>query len=99
MISWKRIRFFFRSGRLVKTVKQADAMGLIHRTNIHGDPINNLNCRSLWVDEFGFTYRCAELLTGGRDPIGDAIAQAKKEYPHVFAKWKEDYKLSRTDPT
>lgn len=57
----ERIKCFFRSFKTVKSVKDADKMELIFDRNIFGDAINHLNCRSLWKDEYGFTYRCSEL--------------------------------------
>jgi hypothetical protein len=47
--------------RKVKTVKQAEEMGLRWEVNIYGDRINAVDCRSIWVDEYNNPYRCEEL--------------------------------------
>ena len=77
----EKIFFWFRSFRKVKTVQQAQNMGLIHETNIFGDGINFTNCRSFWKDKYGHTYRCDELLENGRDIV---MEQIQKEYPTLF---------------
>lgn len=59
----KRIQYWFRSFKMVKTVWQAQRMGLTHLNNVYGDGINHLNCRSFWEDEFKNVYRCEELYT------------------------------------
>ena len=57
----KRIRYWLRSFKKVKTVKDAESMGLHHIRNIFGDEINRMNCRSLWNDNYWNVYRCGEL--------------------------------------
>ncbi len=58
----ERIKFWFRSFKLVPSVEIAHNMGLKHFTNVFGDGINHLNCRSLWSDKYNNSYRCSELL-------------------------------------
>ena len=41
--------------------EQAKEWGLTHIANIHGDEINHLNCRSIWKDSKGHTYRVEHL--------------------------------------
>ena len=69
----KKIKYWLRSFLKIKTVGDAKKMELKHFTNIHGDEINRINCRSIWEDEFGYQYRCDELLPGGRDIVMDKI--------------------------
>jgi len=57
----KKIKYKMRSFRKVPTVAKAEEMGLRWVVNIHGDNINRLNCRSLWVDEYDHVYACSEL--------------------------------------
>lgn len=57
----KRIVCWFRSFRMVKTVKDAKEMKLHWIRNVHGDEINAINCRSLWNDDYMNRYRCEEL--------------------------------------
>ena len=56
-------------------------MGLTHRTNIFGDGINFTGCRSFWIDKYGNTYGCLQLLDGGRDEV---MEQIQKEHPALF---------------
>lgn len=56
-----KIKYWFRSLKHVKSIKDALDMGLVWRYNIYGDPINIYNCRSVWSDEYGNLYRCQEL--------------------------------------
>lgn len=57
----KRIKNFFLSFRLIKTIDQAANMGLGFCRNVYGDEINDRDCRSIWIDEYGNLFRCAEL--------------------------------------
>lgn len=57
----KRIKYWFRSLKHVKTVKDAQKMKLKFQFNMYGDPINIYNCRSVWSDEYDNLYRCQEL--------------------------------------
>ena len=77
----RRIIYWFRHLKKLETVQQAQQMGLIHYTNVHGDGINLMNCRSIWVDEFDNPYRCGELLVDGKDLVMEAV---KKEHPELF---------------
>ena len=49
-----------RTFEIITTV-QAKEMGLTHLMNIYGDQINQLNCRSIWVDVKFREYRVKEL--------------------------------------
>jgi hypothetical protein len=55
-------------GKRIPDTKTAIKMGLTHNSNIHGDLINILNCRSIWVDKYDNTYYCLGLLmlNGGK---------------------------------
>lgn len=57
----KRIYCWFRSFKKIKTIKDAERMGLHFRRNIYGDEINTTKCRSLWNDDYWNVYRCDEL--------------------------------------
>lgn len=82
-----RIYYFLKAlawaliGKKVPTVEKAIEMGLTHKTNIHGDFINYLDYRSLWVDKYGNIYKCNHLLEGGKDLVMDSI---KEEHPELF---------------
>ena len=45
----------------VITNERAEGLGLKHLENIYGDMINRINCRSIWEDEKGRTYRVSNL--------------------------------------
>ena len=57
----KKIKYWFRSLKRIKTVKNAQDMNLEWQFNVYGDVVNMWNCRSIWCDEFGFLYKCKEL--------------------------------------
>lgn len=86
----KRIKFWFRSFKAIPTVVQAQEMNLTHYTNIFGDGINHLNCRSLWYDEYGNQYKCDELLDGGRDIVMDNLIKEHPELVTMFNRCKEE---------
>ncbi len=46
----------------LETINDCRKINLKWVTNIHGDMINILDCRSIWSDEYGYYYRCSELL-------------------------------------
>jgi hypothetical protein len=83
-----RIYYFLKAlcwaliGKKVPTVEKAIEMGLTHDTNIYGDLIIHTGyCRSFWLDKYGNTYGCSQLLEGGRDLVMDKI---KEKYPEFF---------------
>jgi len=43
------------------TLKECEDLGLIWFYNIHGDAINQFNCRSIWLDNKSRRYKCDEL--------------------------------------
>jgi len=49
--------------RLFKVIsnEKAEEWGLTHFENIYGDAINHLNCRSIWKDNKGRSYRVEQL--------------------------------------
>jgi len=58
----KKIKYWFRSLKYLKSVKDAQELNLEFLFNVYGDTIITWNCRSVWSDEFGFLYRCQEIL-------------------------------------
>jgi hypothetical protein len=51
MFNWYLRTFCVISNKRIK------GLNLKHVRNIHGDEINMINCRSIWVDNKGRTYR------------------------------------------
>ena len=49
--------------RLFKVIsnEKAEEWELTHFENIYGDAINHLNCRSIWKDNKGRSYRVEQL--------------------------------------
>lgn len=45
----------------VISIEQAIKYKLTFHRNIHGDEINHINCRSIWIDKHFRTYRVNEL--------------------------------------
>ena len=56
-----KIKTWWLSNYRVISLEKAKELKLEFVTNIHGDRINVLNCRSLWVDHHKNPYRCNEL--------------------------------------
>lgn len=78
-----KLYYWFRSFKKVKTVEDAQKMNLVHVTNVFGDGINTMNCRSFWTDRYKNTYRCDELLKNGKDLL---FEQIKNEHPTLFSR-------------
>lgn len=57
----ERFIFWISSFFKVKSVRCAFQLGLKWQRNVFGDQINQLDCRSLWIDKYGNEYRCDEL--------------------------------------
>ncbi len=56
-----KLKCWWISNYRVITLEKAKELELEFVTNIYGDRINVLNCRSLWVDQYNNPYRCNEL--------------------------------------
>ena len=56
-----RLKLWWLRTFKVITNKKAKELGLKHQQNIYGDMINRLNCRSIWEDDKGRTYRVEHL--------------------------------------
>lgn len=50
----------FRPFKVI-TPEQALEYNLTFVRNVHGDEINHINCRSIWADKNGRTYRVESL--------------------------------------
>jgi hypothetical protein len=57
----KELKLFYYRFKVITRLKALE-LGLEFIYNIHGDLINHLNCRSIWVDSKGRTYRVRELI-------------------------------------
>ncbi len=67
--------FGSRTRKNIPTVEEAKKQGLKHYSNVFGDAINHVNCRSWWYDEYENMFRCDELLEGGRDIVMEDITR------------------------
>ena len=56
-----KIKNWWVSHYRIITMKKAKDMKLEFVTNVYGDQIKFLNCRSIWVDNKGNPYRCKDL--------------------------------------
>jgi len=54
-------KWIIRTFRVIRQ-KEALEMGLSFVRNVYGDEINHLNCRSIWEDSRGRTYRVDSLV-------------------------------------
>ena len=54
----------------VLSSSECESLGLKFQGNIHGDLINFLGCRSVWVDEFENEYRCSQNVMNGQEWLG-----------------------------
>jgi hypothetical protein len=57
----KELKLFYYRFKVISRL-QALELGLAFSNNVYGDAINHLNCRSIWVDSKGRTYRVRELI-------------------------------------
>lgn len=64
------ILFWFKKEFGVLTIDECKKLNLTFSHNIYGDIINHLNCRSIWRDSKGRSYRC-ESLHNETDPATD----------------------------
>ena len=55
------IKKWYKRTFCVITKQECITYGLQFYCNIDGDQINHLNCRSLWTDNKGRSYRCSSL--------------------------------------
>ena len=51
----------------VISLERAKDLGLVFFRNVYGDEINHINCRSIWKDSKGRTYRVKSLYDEIRD--------------------------------
>jgi len=59
---FKKLKFWFKKEFGVLTILECQSLGLEHSHNIYGDAINHLNCRSIWRNKSGKSYRCESLV-------------------------------------
>lgn len=57
----KALKLFYYRFKVISRL-QALELGLVFSNNVHGDVINHLNCRSIWVDSKRRAYRVRELI-------------------------------------
>jgi hypothetical protein len=50
--------WYFRTFGKKVTMKEIMKWNLEFVENVHGDEVNRLDCRSIWVDPKGRSYRC-----------------------------------------
>jgi hypothetical protein len=58
----KKLRLWFKKEFGVLTMDECIKLGLEFCHNIYGDEINHINCRSIWRDKKGKSYRCESLV-------------------------------------
>ena len=57
----KKLKMIYISLFKVISLEQALEYNLNFVRNVHGDEINHINCRSIWADKNGRTYRVESL--------------------------------------
>ena len=57
----RSIFFWFKKEFGVLTIDECKNLQLTFCHNIYGDSINHLNCRSIWCNSKGKSYRCHSL--------------------------------------
>lgn len=58
---FKRLMLWFKKEFGILTLEECKELNLEFSHNIYGDNINHLNCRSIWRNEKGKSYRCESL--------------------------------------
>ena len=72
MIKW------FKRTFMVISKEEAIKLDLGFCNNIHGEGINQLNCRSIWSDKKGRTYRVREYIERKEDKLIERSKTIKK---------------------
>lgn len=62
VIVFDNIRLWFKKEFGILTIEECKKLDLTHCHNIYGDRINHLNCRSIWRNEKGKSFRCHSLM-------------------------------------
>ena len=62
--AWKFLRAWARKKKGL-SIEDTISLNLNWNSNVHGDFIIMMNCRSIWTDEFGFYYHCDNLYREG----------------------------------
>lgn len=57
----KKFKFWYKKEFGILSIEECQKFGLEFCHNIYGDNINHLNCRSIWRDKTGKSYRCESL--------------------------------------
>ena len=95
----KKIKMWYARCFKVITNEQAIQWGLTHISNIHGDEVNRINCRSIWTDYKGRTYRVRSLkeseIQNNEGEMGDRDlwSDANEFLKTIFLKEEYDTKL------
>lgn len=56
------VLFWFKKNFGVLTIEECNKLNLEFCHNLYGDSVNNFNCRSIWRDGTGKSYRCESLI-------------------------------------
>ena len=56
-----KIKFWFKKEFGILTIEECKKLNLTHCHNIYGDSINKLDCRSIWRNEKGKSFRCESI--------------------------------------
>jgi hypothetical protein len=70
-----KIKAWWVSNYCIISLDDAKEMNLEFVTNIYGDRINVLNCRSIWVDNKQNPYRCGELYMEDEEVVNNFVTQ------------------------
>lgn len=58
----KKIKFWFKKEFGVLSIEECKYLNLEFCHNIYGDAINHFNCRSIWRNSKGKSFRCKSLI-------------------------------------
>lgn len=58
----KKLLLLLKKNFGVLWIEQCNELGLEFCHNLFGDAINNFNCRSIWRNKEGKSYRCESLV-------------------------------------
>ena len=78
----KKLKFWIKKNFGVLTKQECLDLGLEFGFNIYGDGINKLNCRSIWLDYWGKTFRCSEL--GERERAIPKVEESQQKPPETI---------------
>lgn len=100
--TWPDFKLWHERVFRIITLERAAELGLSWATNVHGDSINILGCRSLWHDAIGRVYRVSDMRATHTAEIRFKMKSPVECSKEQFEEWVrcklDGSKISYTNP-